>query len=772
MEDAFWSPRLKTNRDVTIWYDFARCEETGRIANFARAGGLEEGPFQGIFFNDSDVFKVIEGAAYALALEPDERLDRYLDDLIEKIAAAQEADGYLYTARSLRPDDPPEGSGKTRWSNLRSSHELYNAGHLYEAAVAHYLATGKETLLNVAKKNADLLVETFGEDGRLDVPGHEEIELGLFKLYRVTGREAYLELGRFFLDLRGRGERRELYGQYCQDHQPVTEQSEAVGHAVRAGYLYSAMADLSALTGDAQYRAATLRLWTDIVSRKMYVTGGIGSSRGGEAFGEPYDLPNATAYNETCAAIALALFNHRLFLESGDARYLDVLERVLYNGFLAGVSLGGDTFFYPNPLATDGRQAFNQGSRGRSPWFDCACCPVNVVRFLPSMPGFVYAAREDVAFVNLYVGGQASLELSGGPVRLTVRTELPWQGRTEMTVDPGASRSFEIRLRIPGWAQGRPVPGDLYRYLEDRSLEFELSVNGEAESARMAQGFACLRRTWEPGDRIELILPVEPRRVVANELVEADRGKVALERGPLVYCFEQVDQGESLGPLVLQDDAAITADPDPGLSGGLAGVTALGVSAERVVRAKDGSRATEPKRLLAVPYYAWAHRELGEMAVWMPRSADQVELPPEPTLASRSRAGASHCFERDSIEAINDLREPKNSGDHEIPRLTFWDHRGGREWVQLDLPEPTALSALQVYWFDDTGRGLCRVPASFEIQVETGTGWQAVQHPTPRGVERDRFNRVTFDPITAHSVRLSIELQPDFSAGILELRLD
>ncbi len=398
--DGFWSPRLKTNRQVTIPYDFARCEETGRIDNFAKAGRLMPGEFRGIFFDDSDVYKVIEGAAYSLAVQPDAKLDAYLDALIVKIAAAQEPDGYLYTARTLNPDNPPAGSGKHRWENERESHETYNLGHLFEAAVAHHQATGKRSLLDVAIKAADLVDRTFGLDGRHEVPGHQEIEIGLVKLYRETGDERYLRLAKFFLDERGRADHHQLYGPELQDHVPVVQQSEAVGHAVRAAYMYSGMADVAALTGDDAYIRAIDRLWENVISRKLYLTGGIGARAQTEAFGADYELPNKQAYNETCAAIALAMWAERMFLLEGNSKYIDVLERVLYNGFLSGISLDGDKFFYPNPLACDGRTPFNQGTLGRAPWFACSCCPVNVARFVPSLPGYVYATRDKAIYVN------------------------------------------------------------------------------------------------------------------------------------------------------------------------------------------------------------------------------------------------------------------------------------------------------------------------------------------------------------------------------------
>jgi hypothetical protein len=605
IEDGFWSPRMEANRLTTVPVCFRKCEETGRIDNFAKAGGLLPGEFRGIRYDDSDVYKVIEGASYALALHPDPALDRYLDELIAKIAAAQEDDGYLYTARTIDPSNLPRDAGETRWSYLEHSHELYNVGHLYEAAVAHFQATGKRTLLDVALENANLIDRTFGPGKLQDPPGHEEIEVGLVKLYRVTGDRRYLDLAKFFIDRRGRPEGRAgLYGEYSQDHQPVTDQAEPVGHAVRAGYLYSAMADLAAITGEASYAAALDRIWARLMATKIYLTGGIGAERGHEGFGPDYHLPNATAYNETCAAVALALWSHRMFQLHGEGRYIDVLERVLYNGFLSGVSLAGDAFFYPNPLASDGVQPFNQGSLERSPWFATACCPVNVVRFVPSIAGYIYAHRDGDVFVNLYVGSSVRLELRNRDLKLVQETRYPWDGRVRIAVEPERPARFALHLRIPGWARGQPLPSDLYQYVDATPGEVTLKLNGEVEPLDVRNGYARIERRWVKGDVVDLEIPMPIRRVVAHPKVQANDGRVALERGPLVYCVEGVDHGGSLGQLVLSDGDVLEAQFRPELLGG---VTML---------VRKGDEATP---FQAVPYYAWNHRGAGEMEVWVTR---------------------------------------------------------------------------------------------------------------------------------------------------------
>jgi DUF1680 family protein len=616
VKDEFWQSRMETNRRVTIPFAFKKSEETGRIDNFAKAGGLMPGEFEGRRYNDSDVFKIMEGAAYSLKIHPDPELEKYMDDLIVKIAAAQEEDGYLFTTRTIEPDNPAPGSGEKRWSNLASSHELYNVGHMYEAAVAYYLATGKRNFLDVALKNVDLIAREFGPDKRQDFPGHQEIEIGLVKLFRLTGDEKYLSLAKFFLDVRGPGKFGKkfaddsdfsIYNQdwYYQAHMPVVEQTEAVGHAVRATYMYSGMADVAALTGDKDYIKAIDQIWENVVSKKLYVTGGIGSRHEGEAFGANYELPNATAYNETCAAIGNVFWNYRLFLLHGDAKYIDVLERTLYNGLISGLSLNGDLFFYPNPLESNGKYTFNQGEATRKPWFDCACCPVNLVRFLPSFPGYVYAYKKDALYVNLFVAGQGSVDLGENLVEVIQVTNYPWNGSVKISIDPEKEKDFSVYVRIPGWVRNEPLPSDLYYILNPQENQVGLSVNSTAVDMDIEKGFVRIHRKWQRGDTIELDLPMTVQRVVAHDMVVDNQGKVALQRGPLVYCFEGVDNGERVIGRALPDEMEFSTELHPDLLGGICVING---------NVPDGSAP-----ITAVPYYAWSHRGIGEMAVWLPR---------------------------------------------------------------------------------------------------------------------------------------------------------
>lgn len=568
--DAFWAPRLETNRTVTIPHDFHMCEKTGRIANFARAAGREKGDHQGIYFDDSDVYKVIEGAAYSLATHPDPKLDQYLDDLIDTIAAAQRPDGYLFTFYTLKGLDQ-------RYTNLKDMHELYCAGHLIEAAVAHKRATGKDSLLNVATKLADHIDSIFGEDKRHGVPGHEEIELALFKLADLTGEKRYETLAKFFVDERGHaGCGRKLTGPYHQDVGPLVDQQEVMGHAVRQMYMLCAMTDYAARANDARYAAAVDRLFDDLVGTKMYVTGGVGARHEGEAFGEAFELPNETAYNETCAAIGNALWNHRMNLLHGDAKYFDVVERVLYNGFLSGVGLGGDKFFYVNPLATDGKHH-------RKEWYKTACCPVNVVRFLPSLPGYAYATRGDAIYVNLYAKGDATIDAGGQKVKVEQDTRYPWDATVLLTVTPQKPQPFELLLRVPGWCDADAVSA---------------SVNGQGVEKRIEKGYLVIDRTWNEGDRVELTLPMPIQRVKSDPRVKANVGRVALQRGPVVYCVEAVDNGGKVNHLRVTPDANFTHEFREDLLGGV-----------NVIKGDDG--------FLAIPYHVWDHRQAGEMAVWL-----------------------------------------------------------------------------------------------------------------------------------------------------------
>lgn len=617
---GLWAHRIEANRDVTVPFNFRKCEETPRISNFIHAakklgrsvafnpiGDRLDAPpeWKGLPFDDSDLYKIIEGAAYTLALHPDPTLDAYLDGVIGLIAAAQEEDGYLYTPRTAKGPEAHEAVGPARFSNESGqigpwdSHELYNVGHMYEAAVAHYHATGKKSLLEIALRSADFIDRTWGK-GRIEYPtGHQEIEIGLVKLFRVTGDEKYLKLAHFLLECRGRGVTK---GTYRADHIPVAEQREAVGHAVRSAYMYAAMTDIAAILKNERYREAVDAIWKDVITRKIFLTGGIGARTEIEGFDEPYMLPNQNSYNETCAAIALALWAHRMFLLHGDSKYIDVLERILYNGFLAGIGLDGKTYFYPNPLAADTTTEFNHKHLRRAEWFGCSCCPGNVVRFIPSIAGYIYAVRDSDLFVNLFATSETMIHLNGVDVKLSQQTNYPWDGEVKMVVSPSTNAAFAVRIRIPSYVSGQPMEGDLYRYLNPATEKVTIRINGKAVSYTIENGFAVLKRDWTAGDVVSVSLPLAIHRVIAHEKVEADRGRVAIERGPIVFCAEGVDNNGKALDLSLADEAELTFEYHRNVLGGIVIIRGGGVT--------------------LVPYYAWAHRELGEMAVWLKREDD------------------------------------------------------------------------------------------------------------------------------------------------------
>lgn len=767
VDDGFWTPRLETSRTVTIPYAFGQCEETGRIRNFEKAAGLREGKHEGIYFDDSDVYKVMEGAAYSLQVNPDTMMRLYLDKLIGVMGAAQWDDGYLYTFYSI-----PERQPEKRWTNIHSMHEQYCAGHMYEAAVAHYQVTGESSFLKMAIDNADLICDTFAPEKRTDPSGHQEIEIALCKLYRATGDERYLDQAKFFLDQRGRKGRRGpdgnggLYGEYAQDHKPVTEQTTAVGHSVRAAYLYTGMADVAALTGNMEYIRAIDAIWNDAVGTKLYVTGGIGASGGNEGFSEPYELPNQTAYCETCASIANIYWNHRMFLMHDDARYIDVLERTLYNAALSGISMQGDRFFYPNVLESS-------GGHERSPWFACACCPSNVARFIPSVPGYVYAHKDDSVYVNLFVSGDAMIETAGNTVTLTQETEYPWEGKVTIRVEPQKSETFSVCVRIPGWARNEAVPSDLYRFENSVKDQATVRINGKRISPPIQRGYARIERQWEPGDVIELRLPMPVRRIVAHEAVKAAQGRVALQRGPLVYCLEGLDNDGQALSLVISDDARFKTRHRPDLLGGVTVITGKARSAKRTVDG-DVVLARESRwssGFTAIPYYAWAHRGRTPMTVWPARVPEAAHPAPADTLAYTARTTAS--FVHKSLDAVKDQLVPANSADASAGQLDFWPHKNTTEWLQFEWDRKENISGVKVYWFDDSDHGGCRVPQSWRVLYRDSDGsFQPVGGATSYGTEKDTFNEVVFDRVETDAIRIEIVLDENWSSGVQEVVIE
>ena len=594
VDGGFWGQRLQASREVTVPLAFSKCEETGRYRNFENAAHPSDTIHVGGFsFDDTDVYKTIEGASYLLQTYPDEKLKNYIDSVLVIVAGAQEPDGYLYTARTMNPKHPHEWAGSKRWEKVEElSHEFYNLGHMLEAAVAHYQATGQRNFLDIAIRYADCVIREVGPNpGQVvRVPGHQIAEMGLAKLYLATGDKKYLDQAKFFLDYRGKTEHRDPYN---QTHLPVLEQKEAVGHAVRATYMYAGMADVAALTGDQGYIHAIDTIWDNIVSKKMYITGGIGSTNDGEAFGANYELPNATAYNETCAAIGMVYVNHRLFLLHGDSKYYDVLERTLYNGLISGVSLEGDAFFYPNPLEVKKERKYQ-----RQAWFGCACCPSNISRFIPSLPGYVYAVKDNDVYVNLFMGNTSTLQVNGKPVTLKQETAYPYSGEVKLVIEE-ANQPFTMKVRIPGWARNEAMPSNLYAFADGLQSQYSVKINGEVIKTELQQGYCSISRDWKTGDVVELSLDLQPRLVKANNQVEADRGRVAVQCGPIVYCAESPDNEQSIGSITLNGLTQLKVEWQPEKLHGI-------------------NQIVTDNGVTLIPYYAWAHRGVSDMEVWIP----------------------------------------------------------------------------------------------------------------------------------------------------------
>jgi hypothetical protein len=771
LDDAFWTPRIEVNRTVSIPSAFHECEVNGRFDNFAIAGGLKKGEHRGDFsFDDTDPYKIIEGASYSLAVKYDKALDAYLDSVIVLIAAAQEPDGYLTTCVTNRCTRLSGWWGTHRWEKI-NSHELYNSGHLYEAAVAHYQATGKRSLLDVAIRNADLVCQTFGPDeGQIHRPsGHPIVEMALAKLYKVTGNEQYLRTARYFVEETGRCTDGHHPSEYSQDHKPILQQNEIVGHAVRAGYLYSGVADVASLMNDSTYFHALERIWTNLASRKLYITGGMGSRPQGEGFGPDYELNNHTAYCETCAAIANVYWNHRMFLATGEARYADVVERALYNGVISGVSLSGDRFFYDNPLES-------MGQHERQPWFGCACCPGNITRFMASIPYYIYATQADDVFVNLYIQGQAELQTDHHHVGIDQQTEYPWQGDVALTLHLTQKGQFALRLRIPGWAQSQPVPSYLYAFT-DAPKAWTVKVNGRTVKAEMVDGYATLCRTWKDGDQVTLSLPMDVRRIQADDHVADDRGKLAIERGPIVYCLEGIDQADTtVFNKFIPDQTPFTASYDKDLLGG---VVTLKGQAQQINA--DGS--VTPVDVTAIPYATWNNRGAGQMAVWIPISKEYAKATPRPTIASRatmyslptsltSEAPAATSNLQESW-GYNDQWDPKNSSDTSKPYHYWWLRQGTLENVCYRFDQPYTVSSVDVYWLDfDHYDGDYRVPSAWTLYYKAGNRWQPVKAKGAYPLLKDAYNHLEFEPVQTTDLMITAQLQQNASGGVIEWKVN
>jgi len=757
---GFWKDQIQRLTVKWIPHCIEQMEEGGRgreLLNLVHAAkvlrGEPAGKYTGAPWSDAYVYNTIESICLALAVEPQgDRelaeaqtfLRKKLDEWIPIVLAAQADDGYIHSYHIV--------NGHPRYTNT-GAHEFYVQGYFLEAGVSHYRITAGEDrrLYDAARKCADHLCETFGPAPKRNwIHGHPGMGYALCRLARLVNEvegagkgDEYFELAKHLFDHRHTDEKRR--NAYQQSHLPVVEQSHAVGHAVRATYFYSGIAELAMLTGDDAYRRAVDRIWQSAVDRRMYVTGGVGSTGHGEAFGGDFDLPNETAYCESCAGCGLSFWADRMHRMNHRGRCVDVQERVLYNNVLGAIELSGENFFYQNPLAAE---------RGRYPWHGCPCCVGNIPRALIAIKDLTYSlsAERDTLWVNHFVAGEGTIEdVAGTSLRIEQQTEYPWQGDVAIILHPESAAEFALKVRVPDRGESA-----LYTPRPDRKDQVATKLNGEqVQNVEVVDGYATLRRKWEPGDRVDVSLPMDVQRVYADERVEADRGRVALQRGPLVYNIEDPDHGDHCRSVVVKPDAPLKAVWKEDLLGGVMAI----------VR-EDGS-------LLAVPNYVRLNRG-GWSQVWIPEKPELAEPVPEPTIASTSTVSTSYQTHegRFSTRAIHDQKEPKQSDERGTPLFHWWPHLGTREWVRYEFKKPEKVTAVEVYWYDDRAWGNCRVPESWQVLYRDGDEWKPVRDASDYGVERDKYNRVTFEPVTTDALRLEVQLQKGQSAGILEWRVE
>jgi uncharacterized protein len=729
--DEFWSPRIEKARAVSLPFLLDLQQKTG--------GGVDS--------------RLIEGAAYFLAKKPDAALQEQAQSLFAPLSAAMRAQ-------------------MGTWSNVDDG-PFIGTGHFFEAAIAYQQATGNSELFAVATDVANDLNSAYGPGKRTDISNHEGIELALVKLYRATGDYKYSRLAKYIVDERGTTDGgRRMTGSYAQDHEPVTAQKRAIGHCVRATYLYCAVTDLAALTPDTAYREAILRIWDDAVAKRTYLTGGIGSYRHKENYGDDYDLPNATCWNEICAAVGNTLWNQRMLHLTRDSRYADMMERVLYNGLLSGVSLNGDTFLYQAPLKTF-------ASFSRQPSFGPNCCPPNITRLLAQLGTLIYSRDDQSVYVNLFVGSNAGFEFGGQKVLIQQETKYPWDGLTRISIDASGPARFAMNVRIPGWAQNEPMPGSLYRYDRVDHRPFTLLVNGKNVPFRLNRGYAQIDREWSKGDVVELALPMDVRVVRTDDRVKDNRGMVAFERGPIVFCAETLDNPGGVFNLVVPETAKLQFSYDANLMGG---VGTLGGQVQRLSRDAAAQQIqTGSATLAAIPYYTFANRSASEMAVWLARDSRNAITAPSPTIASTSVASSScgngtvadnypshtpptpaermYPTSQDGsgeIAAISDQLEPVNSEDGSAPFLRLRPQSGNHAWVQYDFKKPVDVSSVSVFWKDD--KQFCVAPETWRLLYRDGDQWKPVKPAGAFGVEKDKYNKTEFPAVRAEGLRIEIEL--------------
>ncbi|MDR3057144.1 MAG: glycoside hydrolase family 127 protein [Prevotella sp.] len=780
--DNFWSNRMKIQKEVLVPVAFERTEiaveDLRRTANYLKG---VEGPLPSDSrFSTSDLFKVLEGAAYLLKMERDPKLEKQIDDIADIIAQAQKEDGYLYPPHitgsyKTAPLWGGAGMGDKPYSWVVHSHELYNMGHLYEAAAAYYQATGKKNLLDIAEKSARHINKVFFEgDANYNngkpvnqAPGHEEIEIALVKLYRVTGNNLYLDMAKKFVDIRGvtyvpDGEGT-MSPEYAQQQAPVREQDEAVGHAVRAVYLYSGMSDVGTLSNDPTLSPALDKIWHNIVDTRMHITGGLGAIHGIEGFGPEYELPNKEAYNETCAAVGNVFFNHRMFLLEKDGKYMDVAEIALLNNVLAGVNLDGDKFFYINPLASDGMV-------DRSHWFGTACCPTNLARLIPQVSGLMYAHTDNEIYCSFYTGSSVNFDLSSGKVALEQKTDYPFDESVSLTVSPEKdNQQFTIKMRIPTWTGSQFVPGKLYNYIDDNSKQWELYVNDKKVNTIVNKGFASITRKWKKGDKVELKLPMPVHYSHAIDEVKADNGKIVVTRGPLVYCAEGIDNEASLNRYYISGyPNGINVNYSQ--SGKLKGIETVSLSAQYI----NADGTVNNTQLNMIPYYAWNNRGVSQMNVWFPESESIARENISEISLLLKDIKASYTNEGEDVNSIVDGKYPESSSDTHVQRWTSWSQKGKEQTIEFTFEKPIDIKAFSVYWYDDNGG--VQMPVSWDLEYRDDGIWKAfpLYSTDSYSLIKDQFNLVHSDggSFVVKELRLNMKPKADSAVGILQVKFD
>ena len=784
MTSDFWRPRLITQRKVLVPFAFEKTKPG--VAHLQAAAdylaGKKVEDHRPHRFIDSDLYKVMEGAAYLAQLQDDPELESQFDRIVDVIAAAQEPDGYLYPSHTTKVGSDKNMMGNKPYTFVVHSHELYNMGHLYEAAIAYFQATGKDKLLKVAEKNALHVNRVFFEgdpnynDGKpiQQAPGHQEMELALVKLSNVTGNKLYIEMAEKFLEIRGKtyvpnGEG-VMSPTYAQQHAPLENQSEAVGHAVRATYLYAAMADIAALKQKNSYTDALHRIWANITDTRMHITGGLGAVHGIEGFGPKYLLPNADAFNETCAAVGNVLFNFRMFLVHQDAKYLDVAEVSLLNNVLAAVNLEGNRFFYVNPLEADGKYPFNHGTAGRAPWFGTACCPSNMARLLPQVQGMTYAHNDENLYFAMYAETSTVINIAGTGLSIKQTTDYPNDGKVRISLDPEKPTTFTAHLRIPTWTGNQFVPGKLYKYVNQSNEDWSISVNGANAKAKIEKGFATIKRTWKKGDQIVLDLPMPLQVNQCDNRVEENQNRLAFTRGPFVLCAEEVDNEGATQRFFLNKNKVAKKFK-------LGSITLPSGSFSQVktkANAVDALGKEEDRSLSLIPYYAWNNRKPGSMTIWFPTTPKLAVFDPHklPKKSVFSKIEASHTSELDTASAVGDGKEPKWSSGKSVPRWTSRPQLGKAQWIEGHFSTPRKVRDIGVYWMQDQQD--VKFPQEWSLEVRNKGKWKPFElYVTDRYDNRaNQYNVVhPAAPLTCDAIRINMVPKPDAAVGILEVQV-